>query len=95
MRGEKRYSYYIGDRHIATGTKKQIAAKTGLSVKTLSQYTNANKQATRRLVCAGRMLADEIDCFAYVGITGEPCKALLVTKCDWEKCNFYKPKGEI
>ena len=23
----RRYSYYIGDRHIATGTKKQIAAR--------------------------------------------------------------------
>lgn len=85
----RQYGLYQNGKLVATGTRKQIAWKMGM---TEGQLRACGYQKGGDMFLA--IMDKEIDCFAYTGRAGEPCIALTVAYCDWEKCNFYKPKTE-
>lgn len=93
-----KYALYEGEKIIYVGTRKEIAQEMGVKESVIrmygcrtyqkKSYVKANEPDERFLV----VFKSEIDCFAFSGKPGEPCRALKVTECEYGKCAFYKPK---
>lgn len=95
----KTYALYKNEDLLEIGTIYEIARQLNMNPAAVRYYSTptyakrAKSDDVRRLIPIDSSEDEEhTDCFAYTGKAGEPCSALTVSRCNWSRCSFYKPK---